>query len=291
MKSARLAGVAVAVAVLGVGGCGALEDGGASGGAAASCAAVVDFDGRRYSGSGTYEYERGEKVGTATEPPCDDTPNDGDEGTSARRVTAYAIKGVDPDVAVAVSDAPEDVVYIADPGDEVPPELAKLRRAPTEECVGTHPAPTASDTGEGRGDDPDDTPLYRTVDLIDRLAAKRYAHSFTGLSVDQDDNAADLYRVPSAAFDEAVCDGAEKGVTVRIHDTDANRKDLDALAERITDDMKRWDGTFQLREVGVDERGWVHVGVDDPGTAEPLVHDAFGTEHIKVVHVEQAHLD
>jgi hypothetical protein len=54
--------------------------------------------------------------------------------------------------------------------------------------------------------------------------------------------------------------------------------------------MSRWDGTFELREVAVDERGWVSVGVDDPETAEPLVHDAFGAEHIEVVHVEQAHL-
>lgn len=283
MRSARAA--AVAVVLLGVGGCGVWEDGGASGGAAESCAAVVDFDGRRYVGSGSFAYERGEKVGTATAPPCDDTSGD-DEGSPTRRVTAYAIKGVDPAAAVAVSGATEDVVFIADQGDEFPPELAELRSATTHECVGTRPAPEAADD-----DHPDDTPLYRTLDHIDRLAAKRYARSFTGLAVDQDANAADLYRIPSAAFDEAVCDGAEKGVTVRMHDTDATREDLDALAGRISEDMNRWDGTFQLREVGVDERGWVHVGVDEPDTAEPLVREAFGEEHIRVVRVGQASAD
>ncbi|CCK28279.1 putative secreted protein [Streptomyces davaonensis JCM 4913] len=155
----------------------------------------------------------------------------------------------------------------------------------TSKCVGTKPATTAVDN-------PDDTPLYRLLDDIDRLGQNRFAHSFTGLSVDEDDNAADLYRIPSASFDDAVCDAAEKGVTVRIHDTDTSRADLDALAGRISEDMNRWDGTFQLREVGVDARGWVSVGVDDPDTAEPVLHDTFGDErHIRVVHVEQAHLD
>ncbi|MBC2907367.1 DUF6281 family protein [Streptomyces cupreus] len=284
MRSARLA--AVTVVVLGVGGCGTV-DGGETPGAAASCAYVIDYDNRRYSDVGNVDYERGEKLGTATQPPCDDTPNDGGEGSPERRVPAYAIEGVDPEVAIAVADAPDDVVFVVDRGDELPPEIEKLRRTASHECVGTRPAPTAS----GTDDNPDDTPLYRTLDHIDRLAAKRYAQSFTGLSVDQDASAADLYRIPSADFDEAVCEGAEKGVTVRIHDTDANRKDLDALAERISADMNRWDGTFQLREVGVDEQGWVHVGVDEPDTAEPLIHDAFGKEHIRVVHVGQAHAD
>jgi len=158
----------------------------------------------------------------------------------------------------------------------------------TSACVGTGPAPTHTDP-----DSPDDTPLYRLLAHIDRLAAKQHADVFTGLSVDEDDNAADLYRIPSAALDDAVCDAAEKGVTVRMHDTDANRKALDALADRISEDMNRWDGTFQLREVGVDERGWVNVGVDDPDTAEPIIHDTFSTSgdehHIRVVHAEQSY--
>lgn len=155
----------------------------------------------------------------------------------------------------------------------------------TSECVGTK-------AGKAGNDHPDDSPLYRLLDHIDRLGAKRYAHSFTGLSVDQDDNAADLYRIPSAAFDVAVCAAAEKGVTVRLHDTDANRKDLDALADQVSEDMNRWDGTFQLREVGVDEQGWVHVGVDDPDIAEPIIHETFvkdREELVRVVHAGQAY--
>jgi hypothetical protein len=74
---------------------------------------------------------------------------------------------------------------------------------------------------------------------------------------------------------------------VRLHDTDANRTDLEALADRIAEDMPRWDGTFDLREVGVDEAGFVFVGVDDRTTAQPLVQKAFGTRHIEVGYAEQ----
>ena len=153
-------------------------------------------------------------------------------------------------------------------------------------CVGSRPGPSGSD-----GESPDDTPLYRTLDRIDRLAAGRHSAVYTGMSVDEAHNAADVWRIPSAAFDADVCEAAEKGVTVRLHAADANRKDLDALADRIADDMKRWDGTFDMREVGVDERGFVLVGVDDPKKAEPLIEEEFGPRYIKVEHVEQTHAD
>jgi hypothetical protein len=126
---------------------------------------------------------------------------------------------------------------------------------------------------------------------IDKLAAGEHSAVFTGLSVDQDKNAADVWRIPSERFDTAACDAAEKGVKLRLRSADVDRGTLDALAERISEDMYRWDGTFQLREVGVDERGFVRVGVDDPKKAEPLVKQEFGPRYIKVVHVEQAHAD
>jgi hypothetical protein len=73
-------------------------------------------------------------------------------------------------------------------------------------------------------------------------------------------------------------------------DTKAGKADLDALAARISADMHRWDGTFALRKVVVDSSGYVSVGVDDPEKAEPVIKRAFGEKHIKVEHVEQAHL-
>ncbi|CAL9521828.1 hypothetical protein [Streptomyces sp. enrichment culture] len=154
-----------------------------------------------------------------------------------------------------------------------------------EVCVGRQAGSGVDERGT------DDTPLYRTLARIDELAAGRHAEVYTGLVVDEDANAADVWRIPSDAFDTAVCAAAEKGVEVRLHDADASRRDLDALAERIGEDMNRWDGTFQLREVGVDEHGWVEVGVDDPDVAAPLIADAFGSDHIEVVHADQAMLN
>jgi hypothetical protein len=151
--------------------------------------------------------------------------------------------------------------------------------APASTCNGTR-------SGDGDGDgSPADAPLFRTADRIDQVVSKRYSGVFTGLSVDRTDAAADIWRIPSAAFDTAACAAAEKGVTLRLHDTDISRKRLDALAERASADMNRWNGTFRLREVGVDERGFVRIGVDDPARAVPALEEAFGTHHLEVVHV------
>lgn len=150
------------------------------------------------------------------------------------------------------------------------------------ECVGTRSGP--SGTGSP-GDSPDDTPFDRTLTRIDELAAGDHADVYTGMSVDRDHDTADIWRIPSAAFDTAACDAAEKGVKLRIHAADADRRTLDALADRISEDMNRWDGTFILRLVGVDERGFVRVGVDDPKKAEPLVTKEFGSRHIKVTYM------
>jgi hypothetical protein len=78
--------------------------------------------------------------------------------------------------------------------------------------------------------------------------------------------AADVRRMPSAAFDDEVCGAAVPGVTVRLHDTDVSGRTLDALSDRFGDDMHRWDGTFDLLEAAADERGFVFIGVDDPAS-------------------------
>ncbi|WP_043682460.1 hypothetical protein [Streptomyces xylophagus] len=152
-------------------------------------------------------------------------------------------------------------------------------------CVGTRPLGSLP-AGE------DGSPMERVVARMDKLAeAKRYSAVYTGLSVDEDTQSVDVWRVPSAAFDAEVCGSAVKGATVRLHDADVGRKTLDALSDRIGDDMKRWDGTFEMREVGVDERGFVQVGVDDPDQAEPIIKKAYGAKnarYIKVEHVDQA---
>ncbi|WP_328873086.1 DUF6281 family protein [Streptomyces sp. NBC_00287] len=119
------------VVALGAVGCTASDGGGEpeSGGAAASCAYVIDYDNRQYTDVANVDYQRGEKLGTATQPPCDDTPGDGDDGDPAHKTTAYKIEGVDPDVAIAVGDAPDDLIFVATRADgELPPEVEALRK-------------------------------------------------------------------------------------------------------------------------------------------------------------------
>ena len=162
-------------------------------------------------------------------------------------------------------------VYVAAP-------KAPKASAP-DQCVGTLPTRD------------DNSPMYRLAGHIDALAVGAYAAVYTGLSVDDKTQTLDVWRIPSARFDAAVCGAALKGVTVRLHDSDVSRKSLDKLSDRIGDDMKRWDGTFRMREVGVDERGFVRVGVDDPDKAEPIIKKAYGAKnarYIKVEYVDQS---
>ncbi|GAA3812744.1 hypothetical protein GCM10022403_053020 [Streptomyces coacervatus] len=148
-------------------------------------------------------------------------------------------------------------------------------------CVGTRPVGSLPDVDGG-------SPLERVVTHIDQLARKKYSDVYTGLSVTEADSATDVWRRPSTAFDAEICRAVVRGVTVRLHDTDVSGKTLDALADRIGDDMNRWDSTFEMREVGVDERGFVLVGVDDPDKARPIIEKAYGERNSRYIKVEYA---
>ncbi|MGW0756444.1 hypothetical protein ACWD1Y_08145 [Streptomyces sp. NPDC002814] len=158
------------------------------------------------------------------------------------------------------------------------------------ECVGTQPSGSLPGFPGAPKGSSDDTPLYRTLAYID-LAQRRHAAVFTGLAVDQRHQTAKVWRIPSAALDADLCGAAEKGVTIRLHDTDVNRRTLDALAGRISEDMRRWEGTFQMRTVGVDSEGFVSVGVDDPAKAEPILKETFGEKYIEVERMGQIEAD
>ncbi|WP_251829288.1 hypothetical protein [Streptomyces sp. ATCC 21386] len=161
----------------------------------------------------------------------------------------------------------------------------------TKTCHGTQPK--GSLAGHARDGFPEDTPLDRTLSYVDDLVTGRHAPIYTGMAVDEDEVSLDVYRIPSAPFDEAVCEAAEKGVTVRLHDRDINERDLNKILDRVSEDMSRWDGTFSLREAGLDGTGFVQVGVDDPDTAEPILRTFVGERNAKYLRVEyapQAHL-
>ncbi|WP_031477774.1 DUF6281 family protein [Streptomyces bicolor] len=91
---------------------GCAASGGAGGAAEASCAYLVTYDGRSYLDVANVDFTVGEKLGTATVPGCDDTPNDPGDTVAERRITAYEVEGMDPAVAIAVGDTPAEVTLM-----------------------------------------------------------------------------------------------------------------------------------------------------------------------------------
>ncbi|WP_210588626.1 DUF6281 family protein [Streptomyces sp. GESEQ-35] len=93
----------------------------------ASCEYRVEYDKRMYSDVANAEFEVGKKLGTAVFLPCDDSSDDGGGRASPDSTVAHAIEGVDTGIAIAVDDAPDDVLFVAiGTGEEFPPEVKKL---------------------------------------------------------------------------------------------------------------------------------------------------------------------
>ena len=88
---------------------GCTETGGA---AEASCAYVVTYANRSYQDVANPGFTVGKKLGTATIPACDDTPNDPAGGIGEQRITAYAVEGTDPAVAIAVGHTPTEAILM-----------------------------------------------------------------------------------------------------------------------------------------------------------------------------------
>lgn len=98
---------------------------------AASCVYQVTYDGRTYRDVANVEFTVGSKLGAATQPPCDDTGDQGKGDEPSTTETAYAVDGVSPKVAIAVGDTPDDVKFVAVySGNELPSEVKKLISSP-----------------------------------------------------------------------------------------------------------------------------------------------------------------
>ena len=110
------------------------SDGSDDGGSASSCAYRVEYERHAYLGAEAKGFTIGERVGVALLPPCDDTPgNDsaGDDGpTTSTSKAAYAIKGVDPGVAIALEESADDVIFVNIDSDKKLPEIKELIQGP-----------------------------------------------------------------------------------------------------------------------------------------------------------------
>jgi hypothetical protein len=151
-------------------------------------------------------------------------------------------------------------------------------------CVGTRP-------GSSLPGDPDDTPLNRTLTRIERTA-EDHPDVFTGLAVDEAGRATDVYRLPgegSREFDALLCGSAEKGVTIRLHDTDLTERELHEIHERISEDMERRHEGFEIWMVGLGSHEVV-VGVSDAAKARPALEKAYGARvmrHVVIEHMKE----
>lgn len=96
----------------------------------AICANQFTYESRTYQDVANAEFTVGEELGSATQPPCDDTGGRDKDPEPAMTKTAYAVDGISPGVAVALGDSPEEATLFAVyAGSELPPEVRRLMDA------------------------------------------------------------------------------------------------------------------------------------------------------------------
>ncbi|CAM5258890.1 hypothetical protein STENM327S_07103 [Streptomyces tendae] len=108
---------------------------GGGGEAEGSCAIAALYGGRTYTQVANVDFTVGEALGTATFPPCDDTPGHaddaaGDHAAGPEPTTAYAVDGLNPRIAIAMRYTSDEVMLLAaQPGGSMPPEVEALTRS------------------------------------------------------------------------------------------------------------------------------------------------------------------
>ncbi|MFE6409054.1 DUF6281 family protein [Streptomyces sp. NPDC057837] len=108
-------------------GCGSEGSEGAGANGESLCASDVLYEGRTYIKLSDAEVRVGQKLGTATTPPCRDT-NDHVDDVPESSENAYAVSGISPDVVIAVGSSPEQAepFRVLRSDKSVPPEVQEL---------------------------------------------------------------------------------------------------------------------------------------------------------------------
>ncbi|WP_063785696.1 DUF6281 family protein [Streptomyces venezuelae] len=97
----------------------------------ASCALQFTYNSRTYRDVANADFTVGQKLGTATKPPCDDTGTAPTDGETPTKETAYEVEGVPAEMAIAVGATPEEaMLVVVYSGTELPPEVRKLIKSP-----------------------------------------------------------------------------------------------------------------------------------------------------------------
>ncbi|MBD0842798.1 DUF6281 family protein [Streptomyces sp. TRM68416] len=126
MRASMATLVALTAVVMGVVGCTRTSGGGQ---ADAACAVVIEYENRRYGNVANVDFTPGDRLGTATHKSCADGHGMPEDWTTG----AYEVEGLDPEVAIAVGDTPDDVLFVAvDAHGELPAEVCE--RLPSQAC-------------------------------------------------------------------------------------------------------------------------------------------------------------
>ncbi|MFF1400966.1 DUF6281 family protein [Streptomyces sp. NPDC058287] len=106
--------------------CSAQGGGGEGGG---SCAIAAMYGGRTYTQVANVDFTAGKALGPAEFPPCNDTPGHNDDAAGPEPITAYAVNGLNPRIAIAVRYTSDEVMLLAvQPGGNLPAEVKALTR-------------------------------------------------------------------------------------------------------------------------------------------------------------------
>ncbi|MFI2907700.1 DUF6281 family protein [Streptomyces sp. PDY-4] len=108
-------------------GCGSEGSEGAGANSESVCASDVIYEGRTYIRLSNVEFKAGQKLGTATSPPCRDTNDQGAEVPETSE-NAYAVSGISPDLAIAIGPSPEqaEAFRVLRSDKKIPPEVQEL---------------------------------------------------------------------------------------------------------------------------------------------------------------------
>ncbi|MBT2401990.1 hypothetical protein J7E89_40385 [Streptomyces sp. ISL-100] len=106
---------------------GCTSSSGGGGDDSASCAYRVTYEDRTYGDVANVDFKIGKKLGAVSSAPCDDTGGQSEGAEPATESTAYAVAGLDTDIAIAVGDTPgEAVLFAVDSAKGLPTEVEKL---------------------------------------------------------------------------------------------------------------------------------------------------------------------
>ncbi|WP_225627841.1 DUF6281 family protein [Streptomyces werraensis] len=123
----RVIAVGLAAVAFTAVGCGSKGSEGVGVNSESLCASDVIYEGRTYIKLSNVEFKAGQKLGTATSPPCRDTNDQGAE-VSETLENAYAVSGISPDLAIAIGPSPEqaEAFRVLRSDKKIPSEVQEL---------------------------------------------------------------------------------------------------------------------------------------------------------------------